>query len=63
MESEKGKDEGLTCFPVEGDVTEPDMQDRINYAVKKWELDHLEAIYEHSAEKTPFAECSYIASR
>ena len=29
MESEKGKDEGLTCFPVEGDVTEPDMQDRI----------------------------------
>ena len=50
MESEKGKDEGLTCFPVEGDVTEPDMQDRINYAVKKWELDHLEAIYEHSAK-------------
>ena len=24
------------------------MQDIINYAIKKWELDHLEVIYEHS---------------
>ena len=28
---------------------EPDMKDKINYAIKKWELDHLEVIYEHPA--------------
>lgn len=28
---------------------EPDMKDKIDYAVKKWELDRLEVIYEHPA--------------
>lgn len=29
---------------------ESDMKDKINYAIKKWELDHLEVIYEHPAK-------------
>lgn len=29
---------------------EPDMKDKINYAVRKWELDRLEVIYEHSVK-------------
>lgn len=28
----------------------PDMQDKIDYAVKTWEFDHLEVIYEHPAK-------------
>ena len=28
-------------------LMEPNMQDKINYAVKRWELDQLEVIYEH----------------
>lgn len=29
---------------------EPDMQDKIDYAVKKWQLNHVEVIYGHSAK-------------
>lgn len=28
-------------------MIEPDLQNKINYAVKKWELEHLEVIYAH----------------
>ena len=38
------------------------MQDIINYAIKKWELDHLEVIYAHSARGVFFAESKNFGS-
>lgn len=41
---------------------EPDMQGRVNYAVKNWELDHLEVIYEHAAKAVFSAESHIFGS-
>lgn len=38
------------------------MQDIINYAINKWELDHLEVIYEHSAKGVYSAESKHFGS-
>ena len=40
----------------EMDIMEFDMQDTINRATKKWELNHLNVIYEHSAKSVFSAE-------
>lgn len=39
---------------------EHDMQDKINYAVKKWELEHLEVIYEHLTKGVFTAGSTYL---